>query len=302
MNSLFKNNLTFVGIGAPRCGTTWVAQCLNEHPEIFVPEVKETSFFSRYNRYIKGIEQYRKYFTSAGDASIWGEFSTEYFTHPEVAERILAVNPNVKILVCLRHPVERCFSHYLYSRRTTLRGKSLQYAIETGHYIVRCSFYYRNLSLFLKTFPPENVHISIMEEAAADPKKYIQSIYRFLGAQADFVPESLLRRINASEHFYHRFLIIHRIYMLRLNLRERWWWDGFSSLGKTLGLQKLIESLYEWNIVDKERSKIKQPVLSPHDREILRTMLYEDVQDLERYLNRDLSLWDMKPPSISTVV
>jgi hypothetical protein len=37
---------TFLGIGAPKCGTTWLAECLREHPQVFVPEVKEVVYFS----------------------------------------------------------------------------------------------------------------------------------------------------------------------------------------------------------------------------------------------------------------
>ena len=51
--------IDFIGIGAPKSGTTWLADCLRRHPQIFVPEQKELMYFNPYQNAYDPIDNYR---------------------------------------------------------------------------------------------------------------------------------------------------------------------------------------------------------------------------------------------------
>ena len=83
----------FIGLGAMKTGTTWLHQCLLEHPEINLSE-KELNFFGDPVTWSKGFDWYEKKLES--DKKIIGEFSVFYLAHPFVASRIHARYPDIK--------------------------------------------------------------------------------------------------------------------------------------------------------------------------------------------------------------
>ena len=117
-------NVDFIGIGAERSGTTWVSNCLNDHPEICFSKQKEIFFFNKLDRhflklenlrYKRGINWYKGFFNHCAPGAIKGEFTPTYLFCPYAPRRIKSYFPNVKIVVCLRDPVERAFSQYLHN-------------------------------------------------------------------------------------------------------------------------------------------------------------------------------------------
>src|SRR4051812_32958483 len=102
---------TFLGIGVPRAGTTWLHELLSSHPEVYVPvRRKELSFFNLY--YDRGTRWYQKFFPSEAEADRYralGEITPYYFYGPECPERIARLGVG-KLLLILRHPVERAWS------------------------------------------------------------------------------------------------------------------------------------------------------------------------------------------------
>src|ERR1051325_1190747 len=88
---------TFIGIGAPKAGTTWLAKCLGEHPDVFMAAVKETEFF-KFADCEDRLEQYSSHFSSANGAHAVGEFSVRYLSFAGVPERIKRVLPHAKLI------------------------------------------------------------------------------------------------------------------------------------------------------------------------------------------------------------
>jgi Sulfotransferase family len=74
---------TFIGLGAQRAGTTWVYNCLVEHPEVFMTKKKELHFF--YVNYGCGLAWYESQFTDAAGAKARGEMTPDYMYY-EVAK------------------------------------------------------------------------------------------------------------------------------------------------------------------------------------------------------------------------
>ena len=90
-----------------KCGTSSLHQCLDDHPGICMPRIKETDFFKTNENYQAGMEQYLGYFSGDG---IRGEISPNYskcHLFPGVPERIHQALPDARLLYIVRDPLER---------------------------------------------------------------------------------------------------------------------------------------------------------------------------------------------------
>jgi hypothetical protein len=115
----------FVVIGAPRCGTSQFYGLLTRHPNVERAAIKEVHFFDRPTRFDKRTEWYRLCFPPPkwknGRRSITGEATPSYLSDPLVPERMAKVIPQARLIVLLRNPVDRAYSHYhLLARRGSL--------------------------------------------------------------------------------------------------------------------------------------------------------------------------------------
>src|SRR5712691_3777957 len=88
----------FIGIGAPKAGTTWLAKCLGEHPQVFMAAMKETEFWKLADAEQR-LEEYAVHFKAADGARAVGEFSVRYLSLSGVPERIKHLLPQAKLIV-----------------------------------------------------------------------------------------------------------------------------------------------------------------------------------------------------------
>jgi hypothetical protein len=208
----------FVVIGAKRGGTTSLYNYLLEHPSIrpLFPgrqHIKGVHYYD--SNYARGLRWYRSHFPlQAGgrhlarpdlSPAIAGEASPYYLFHPLAAERLARDFPDVRIIVSLRDPIDRAYSHYkeaVYHRRETLsfeaaleaederlRGEPERIAAEPGYlsaphehlaYLAQ-GRYLDMLPRWFSLFPREQFHIMASEDFYADPDRYVNEIWRFLG-------------------------------------------------------------------------------------------------------------------------
>jgi hypothetical protein len=112
----------FLFVGGAKCGSTSFAIYLEAHPQICIRGPKEPNFWS-WGKYSK---EYQDFFVNESPLArplvedrVSGEFSTSYLLHPLAPRRIYAALPEAKIILMLRNPVERAYSHYMMSE---LRG------------------------------------------------------------------------------------------------------------------------------------------------------------------------------------
>ncbi len=125
------SQIDFIGIGAPKCGTTWLSAQLEAHPQIgFAPD-KEVYYFadtimrrlagSELNCFERGETWYHQQFPPlAGALSMRGEFCPSYLYLDKAADRIKAYRPDIKLLLCLRPPVDMMYSWYWYGRNSVI--------------------------------------------------------------------------------------------------------------------------------------------------------------------------------------
>ena len=119
---------TFI-VGAAKCATTSLYRYLANHPDVFMSTPKELNYFSAtelknqelyYNeKVISNLGDYEEIFhnADADGKKILGEASVSYLFYPSVPKKIFEYNKNAKIIIILRNPIERAFSHYLMDER-----------------------------------------------------------------------------------------------------------------------------------------------------------------------------------------
>lgn len=223
----------FIIVGAKRGGTTSLYNYLLEHPSIapLFParqRIKGVHYFD--SEFARGGRWYRSHFPlSAGGRHIarparapglTGEASPYYLFHPLAAERIARDYPGMRLIVLLRDPVERAYSHYkervrhgaeslsfedaLDAEVARLRGEVQRIVSEPGyrsvahehHSYLAQGRYADMLPRWFGLFPCEQFHIVVSEEFHQYPARVVNDVWSFLG----LAPAELRSR---TRHNYH---------------------------------------------------------------------------------------------------
>jgi hypothetical protein len=168
----------FIGVGPPRTATTWLHEALKGH--VVLPEgIKETNFFV--SHYDKGLEWYASLFRNSASGVPIGEFSPSYFGIPEARERIAATIPRCKIIITLREPVERLYSHYRKGyEQANFRG-TFEETLEARPDLLTWSCYAGHLRCWFDSFGRENVLVLLYDELKTDPQEFLNRVAQFIG-------------------------------------------------------------------------------------------------------------------------
>ncbi len=118
-------------IGIQKCGTTSLEKYLSEHPMILPPYHKEMKYFDLFH--FKSQGWYLAHFPlqkhlSGGKITL--DATPDYIFYPKAAQQIKALMPDARFLVAVRDPVDRAFSHYLYSKRRGYEDLPFMAALE----------------------------------------------------------------------------------------------------------------------------------------------------------------------------
>ncbi|HET7579910.1 MAG TPA: sulfotransferase domain-containing protein [Bacillales bacterium] len=193
----------FLIMGAMKSGTTSLYKYLCQHPDVIPAKEKELQFFSK--KFNKGLPWYKSQFpllSNSDQSKITGEGDPYYMFHPHGPRRIYETLPHVKLMVLLRNPTDRAFSHYNYIRRRVKMPfdkalqaelkhieKEKQKMLEDEHYI---SAFYRDYSFLSrgkyieqleameKYFDRNQILVLISEELFEDPQKVMSRVFPFL--------------------------------------------------------------------------------------------------------------------------
>lgn len=178
-----KWKLDFVCIGPQRTSSSWLDQRLRQHPKVRLPEhVKETFFFDEH--YERGEAWYRSLFGKRGAASCHGEVAPTYFDVPDAIARLVDHNPALKLICCLRDPVERAYSLYClhYSKgRTRLpfgeACREMPRILDSGRYCY-------HLVRWARAFGHCNILLVSQREVARTPNLVLDAVAEYLGLPA----------------------------------------------------------------------------------------------------------------------
>jgi hypothetical protein len=175
-------------IGAQRSGTTSLSSLLEQHPGIVLSVPKEPDFFSV--NWYQGMDWYRARFCDADGTLIDASVNYTMVPHVEgaselpdaVPRRIHEVSPRAKFVYLVRDPGERCHSAYWHDVRAGRETQSLRAAVKRSAYYVMASYYYRQISPFLRFFPLERFLIIRFEDFVRDPLGTARTCTAFFGA------------------------------------------------------------------------------------------------------------------------
>jgi len=183
-------------IGAMKSGTTYLRKLLNAHPDIFMCEPNEPSYFvdpqqlktiwvEMWERgYWRHENHYLELFGSANGATILGEASTNYTKYPlasGVPEKILEFNPNARFIYILRDPIERTLSHYWHMVRYHAECRPVVEALKRDIQYLAVSHYAMQAAPFLECFGPDRIAILTYESLVCDPAGVTRGLYEWLG-------------------------------------------------------------------------------------------------------------------------
>ncbi|HKK30312.1 MAG TPA: sulfotransferase domain-containing protein, partial [Alphaproteobacteria bacterium] len=194
----------FLIAGGQKTASTWLAQNLRRHPQIFMPE-REILYFDNKTNYAKGYDWYLSHFADAPDQALIGEKSPGYLTivqddgsEKPTVERIYGMNPEIKLLFLLRNPVDRVMSallHHMWLGRIP-PSRDLQEVL-FGRFakasrdwrVMSLSFYGRNLERYLDRFGPGQIRVWIFEsDVRRRPVETLKEAALFIGADPSLVP------------------------------------------------------------------------------------------------------------------
>lgn len=270
----------FFIVGAPRCGTTSLYEYLKAIPGIFMSPVKEPGYFipNDPRRYTE--EKYLRLFENVKDEKLIGEASAGYLASKETPSIIKKQIPDAKIIITLRDPCERAFSHYLNRLRTGDEIISFDEAVDnlikgkenpTISRVVHVGFYYENVERYLRIFGKDKVKILIFEETMKDTRKTIENLLSFLGHDS-IVPDEVSKQHNAyAEPLGNigKFLVKNRI---------------IGKVGKTV-IPKEKREVFLRILINKNTAK---PRLTDTSRQELIKIFHNDVRNLEGLLEREI--------------
>lgn len=292
----------FLCVGFRKCGTTTLQDLLVSHPQIYLPDIKETLFFSIKSELKQGINYYEKKYYSIPEKKYKAVGGIEP-SWLNSANNIQKYFPkSTKFIFIMRNPVDYSYSLWkMYIRQGQIRYSltmpfndpltSFKIDIKEdiarkrnylrGHYTLQEAKYIFFIHQFLKYYPKENMKFIIFEEFIKNKKKYIDEICEFIGVDTlPFIKETT-----------------------------------YSNAGNTISKNKLanwimffIRQLEDWNICylkrdGSQRSEIYKFLmeqlstftdqkLDKNTRKELEKFFAKSVRKLEMFLNKDLSkIW-----------
>lgn len=253
-------------------------------------EPKEANFFNdiiafRTNlkpNFQRGLKWYKLFFNHCTGDKLKGEITNSYGIDTEAAIRIRDHNPNIRILFCLRNPVDRIWSHYQFAR--FFEGKEdrhIEVAIKEEKQYLRMSSYFQTLSMYLNHFSKDQIFLIWFEDIQNRPAELLRETFSFLGVDPGFIPKMTYKKSNQAR--ISRFVGLQST-TKRINLALVRM--GFSGLIKKLKMAGLGNLVMKANSRPLELNNIPEEI-----KKYILSELDDDIQNLEKLTRRDLSHW-----------
>ena len=307
----------FFLVGAVKAGTTAFHNMLSQHPEIYMAPIKEPNFFSQpdlqpnlytdqyrrsvsfdLSRYLKGTmhqiihiadaqswDDYHLLFKNVRNERAIGEGSNSYLYCSGVAQRIAKALPHAKIIMILRNPIERAWSHYLMNRKLgySVRPDFLEEIHEdtrvqpqgwgiTANYF-RLGLYAEQVDRFLSAFPGCQVKIFLYDDFRRAPRETLSDAFDFLDVNPTFNVDFNTQKNSAA---------LPRWPSLQSALQR-------SSISHAIKRKtpSSIKTVIEKILLD----PTKLPELTELDRQALASLYESDIRKLERIMSCTLDHW-----------
>ncbi|HKJ66808.1 MAG TPA: sulfotransferase [bacterium] len=193
------NRVNLFVIGVNKAGTSWLYYLLNEHPDIYMSEVKELYYFG--NEYPNNLADYHKHFPFDESYSYYGEATPVYYREEEIAEQIHKYSPAARLVAIIRDPVERTLSQFYFHKQLGILREDTTFEDAINRQdpaLVQDSHYEESLSVYQKIFEDEQLKIVSLEAAKESPKKFWKNLLNFLDLDHVAISEQQSRSENVT--------------------------------------------------------------------------------------------------------
>ena len=309
----------FLIIGERRSGTTTLGKWIECHPEIFLHPRMDMGYFidkelvgsktwtkgnADYAKWNKehSIDEYVALFNDASKEKAIGEKSADYLFWHHSHERIKSYFPDIKLIVTLRNPIHRAWSMYWNEIGKGRESLSFEDAIKEEDERIKNSdfarnhlsyktrgFYDESLTKLFEVFNRENIYVLILDKAKDNPRKYLKEIYNFLKIDVNKGFE------NADKTFNKNWTLVVKPYVKKYALiasLEKIYFKIISTIAKVLFPRKLYlrRDLIMFLAMPFRKTKSDHK-LKDETYEKLLNLYKPHINNLEKILNEDLSLW-----------
>jgi hypothetical protein len=261
---------TFLVIGAQKCGTSWLSHMMSQHPEVSTGTEKELHFFNKIYNYQKGLEWYKSQFSITSATKAVGEFTPNYFWTSEeereirrgggtrkIPKLVHEAYPNLKLIVCLRDPVDRAVSaYYHHINMGRVQPKQSLMEVADCYGIKSMGYYDIHLSNWMNYYTRENFLVLIYEEDLQDKmkRKTLERVFRYIGVDSSFEPNGIFFKYNVRTS--------------HLDMRFR---HFPFSIGKVIGLlvpERIKKSkMWKISVLKKEKETLME-IFKPHNKNL----------------------------------
>lgn len=298
----------FLIIGAGKAGTTSLYRYLNQHPDVYLADVKDSEFFAmegkkpvareedpeslhHHPNAVYDLESYQGLFDDVTTEKAVGEASTIYLYDKYAYTVIKKYVPEVKMIAVFRDPVDRLYSRWLHLVRDDRKpSASFSDALNRQSIwwrrndLIWEGFYYKHLSKFFEIFDRSQILVKFYDELLGDSVAFTRDMFEFLDVDPNFKPDTTAR-YNVSGVAKSK--LVNRLIggnsKLRKLLKKRMP-GALSWMRKQNALQGIVTQL--------RRRNLKTPPLDPEIRKRLIEEVYkEDILKFQELVNRDLSHW-----------
>jgi len=306
----------FIIAGAMKSGTTTLHAILNQHPDIFIPD-DELHFFDMdnivqhadFNFFEKGRwhchdlskspehywRWYSQKFQPANAGVLLGEDSTTYLASETAIKRIAQQNKNIKLIIMLRQPTARAYSHYWHMVQAGRAMFSFEDMLKISPlHLVNRSDYFKQLSVLFNYVDKKHVKVVLFEDFLDNKKTVLSDVCDFLNIDFNKLPVSAYE-LHKNKTKTPRYLALH-LFMCRLFGRsdnneyiDHFMLDNKKSAGSKISFLTVINKLHRLinPLVEK-----KAPKINASTKKLLDDYFYNELQGLDELLQQDImSKW-----------
>jgi len=278
----------FLCVGTQKAGTTTIYDIIKQHPNIYLPSLKEIHFFNNDESYNKGILWYKEFFSNYQGEKAIGEITPAYMYIDYVPERILRdLGKDIKLIFILRNPADRAYSQYVMNCMKGYENKIFEDAlrledqriqegfIEKLHMSYRDRGYYATqIKRYLRLFPRENMLFLFFEDDLINNKKQmICKILKFLrveNIELDLEQWSYPSKPVSNLRFKTLEKLIDRLGNTRKKIKDT-----------------RIEQAIKWVLLQKVHKNID--LETKHT--LIRDYFIDDIKELEKITGKKLKCW-----------
>lgn len=306
-NEVNKRLPGFLLVGAAKSATSSLHAYLDQHPDIKMPSIKESWFFSFYknppdykspgklSNLISELDEYLKLFNGAKEHQILGDACPSYlYTYEDTIRNIKQIyseteQQNLKIIISLREPVSRALSQFYTFKRKVEEPLNFEQAIQKSTLTERkqenwnifydypgFGLYSKQVEAFQQAFGSENVMIILFDDIHKDMAEVCRNIYEFVGVDANFIINDQIKHNSITGE-----------------PKMKWLVSGLFSRNKykrmiSALIPKFLRNIILYIIL---KPLLKRKALDEKNIKNLSAFFEQDIIKLEKLIGRDLGGW-----------